>query len=119
MAQFMLLLHEAPTDFSSMSPAEIQAVIGEYSAWRDQIQERGVLVGSNKLADEPGRHMTQGDNGLRVVDGPWSETKELLGGYFIIEANDYDAAVDISKGCPHLKFGGRIELRQVDLMHEE
>ena len=55
---------------------------------------------------------------VRVVDGPYAEAKEVVGGYFLIEAADYDEAVEISKGCPHLKYGGRIELRQIDPISE-
>jgi hypothetical protein len=54
------------------------------------------------------------DGRMRVVDGPYSEAKEVLGGYFLVEAADYDAAVELSRDCPHLRYGRRIELRQVD-----
>ena len=57
MAQFMLLLHESPTDFSSFSPDEIQSVIGEYTAWRLGLQAEGKLAGGLKLADEALREM--------------------------------------------------------------
>ena len=51
-----------------------------------------------------------------VVDGPFSETKEMVGGFFIVEADNYDAAAEVAKTCPHLELGGTIELRQVDHM---
>ena len=49
-----------------------------------------------------------------VTDGPYSETKEWLGGYYMIEVPNYEAAVEVSRGCPHLEYGGTIELREVD-----
>ena len=49
-----------------------------------------------------------------MIDGPYSEAKEVMGGFFVIEAADYDEAVKISSDCPHLRAGRRIELRQVD-----
>ena len=51
-----------------------------------------------------------------MTDGPYSETKEVLGGYFTIEAASYDQAIERLRDCPHLLFGGTIELRQVDVM---
>lgn len=52
-----------------------------------------------------------------MVDGPYSEAKEVIGGYFAIEAADYDEALDLCRDCPHLKYGERIELRRVDDIH--
>ncbi len=116
MSQFILLLHETPADFSQVSPEEIQAILGKYLAWREKITAAGQLMDGHKLTDEGGRSLTLGEGRLRVVDGPYSEAKEVIGGLFIIEAKDYDQAVEISSGCPHLEFGGRIELRQIDLI---
>ncbi|MCG8435072.1 MAG: YciI family protein [Gammaproteobacteria bacterium] len=118
MAKFMLLLHETPMDFDGISPEEIQKIIGEYSAWSENLAAKNQLVGGHKLKDEGGRHLSQADGKLRIVDGPYSEAKEVLGGFFIIEAADYNEAVKISEDCPHLKFGGRIELREVDPIDE-
>lgn len=118
MAQFMLLLHESPTDFADLSPQEIQRVIGEYTAWRTQLAEAGQLVGGLKLKDEGGRLLTRNGDGVQVVDGPFVEAKEVVGGYFLIEAADYDEAVEISKSCPHLVYSRSVELRQVDPIHD-
>ena len=119
MAEFILLLHEDPSGFSQASPEEMQSVIAEYSAWRDNLIKNGQLVGGNKLKDEGGRHLTLQGGNLRVVDGPFAEAKEVMGGYFIIAAADYDAAAALSSSCPHLKYGGRIELREIDPMHDD
>ena len=118
MAQFMLLLHESPNDFAGLSPEEIQRVVGEYTAWRERLAAEGRLAGGLKLKDEGGRRLTRNGDGVRVVDGPWAEAKEVVGGYFLIEAADYDEAVEISKGCPHLVYSQAIELRQVDPIHD-
>jgi hypothetical protein len=114
MSEFMLLLHESPSDFSDVSPEEIQRIIGEYTAWRDELEKKARLVQSHKLRDEGGRSLSLESGSVRVVDGPYSEAKEVVGGYFVIRASDYAEAVEISRGCPHLKFGGRIELREIE-----
>jgi hypothetical protein len=114
MPNFMLLLHESPSDFPNVSPEEMQQITGEYIAWRRKIEAEGKYVGSNKLKDEGGRHVSMRNGQARVVDGPFAEAKEVMGGYFIITAADYDEAVATSKSCPHLKFGGWIEIRETD-----
>ncbi len=119
MAEFILLLHEDPNSLSDASPEEIQSVVGEYFAWRDELMKNGQLVGGNKLKDEGGRALTMHSGRLRVVDGPFAEAKEVIGGYFIITAADYDAAIEITKSCPHFKYGRGIELREIDPMHDD
>ncbi len=51
-----------------------------------------------------------------VTDGPYAESKEVVGGFFIIAAKDYEEACKIAQGCPHLKHYGRVEVRQIDKM---
>lgn len=117
MNKYMLLLHDSTEGFAEASAEEIQAVIGEYVDWRNKIEAEGRLIGGEKLADEGGKHLSMQNGDIRVTDGPYAEIKEALGGYFAIKANNYDEAVEISKSCPHLKYGGRIELRQIEATH--
>jgi hypothetical protein len=114
MPSYMMLLHEAPPDFSGFSAEDIQHVIDEYKNWRNGIAAQGKLSGGAKLRDEGGKHLSGANGDFRVTDGPFAEAKEVIGGYFTIEAADYDEAVELSKDCPHLKYGGRIELREVE-----
>jgi hypothetical protein len=109
----MLLLHEQPADFSQMSPADIEAVIAEYMAWSNNLAAQGKIRGGEKLCDEGGRHLRGFGDEFRVTDGPFVEAKEVIGGYFAIEAADYDEAVRLSSDCPHLKYGGWVELREI------
>jgi hypothetical protein len=114
MPKYMLLLHETPSDFSNVSAEEMQQVIGEYVAWRRKIEAEGKYAGGEKLKDEGGRHISMRNGKARVVDGPYAEAKEVMGGYFVINAANYDEAVETSKGCPHLEYGGWIEIREVE-----
>ena len=118
MPNYMLLLHESSTNLDEISPEEMQAIISKYSAWRDGLAQSGRLVGGEKLRDDGGKVLRSGDGGVRVLDGPYSETKEVIGGYFAIQASDYAEAVEISKDCPHLDFGGTIELREIEPTHD-
>jgi hypothetical protein len=110
----MMLLHEAPADFTQFSAEDIQNVIAEYKDWRNGVASQGKLSDGAKLKDEGGKHLSGFNGDLRVTDGPFAEAKEVIGGYFTIEAADYAEAVELSKTCPHLKYGGRIELREVE-----
>jgi len=114
----MLILHDSPTHHSDASPEEMQAIVGEYIAWRNAIEAKGQLVGGEKLGDEGGRVLKLSGNDVHITDGPFAEAKEVVGGFFMIQAGNYDEATEISKGCPHLKYGERIELREIDSHHE-
>jgi len=114
MPQFMLLLHDRPSALATMSPAEMQAVIERYLAWSRGLREQNRLVEGRKLTQDAGRRMQRGAAGLLVTDGPYAESKEVIGGYFVVEARDYEDAVALATGCPHLDYEGTIEVRQVD-----
>ena len=113
MSEFMLVLHEDPKVFEGFSPEEIQTIVERYVNWRDKLAEQDLLVGGAKLTDEGGRHLKGTSDSFTVVDGPFSEAKEVMGGYFTIKAANYEDAIAIARECPHLEFG-RIELRELD-----
>ena len=110
----MLFLHEEPATFVGLSPQEIEKVIAEYTAFRDSLKESGTFAGSAKLTDEGGKTLTGQNGNLRVTDGPYTEAKEVIGGYYGIKADNYEEAVKIASGCPHLKYGGRVEVREIE-----
>ncbi len=116
MAKFMLILHGNPNRFQDVSPEEMQRIIQKYRDWTDKIKTSGRYVVSDKLQDEGGKVLTVQKGRLNVVDGPYSEAKEVVGGYFTIRAANYEEAVEFTRDCPHLQYGGRIEVRQTDPM---
>jgi len=118
MPNYLLLLHQPPMKFGELSPEEIQKIIAKYEAWRGEIAKRNKLRGGEKLTDEGGRELRASGGKVSVTDGPFSESQEVLGGFFMIEAANYDEAVEIARTCPHLSFAdSRIEVRQVDNIH--
>jgi hypothetical protein len=97
------------------TPEMIQAVIQKYNTWMDKLQKSGNLVSLNKLKDNDfGRNLKGFGTHLIVTDGPYAETKEIIGGYWIITAKDYNEAVKLVSDCPTLEYGGRIEIREVE-----
>lgn len=114
MPTYMMLLYHTPDSHEQFSPEEMQKVIEKYKAWGDGLRRRDRFVGSDKLKDDAGRVLRGGNGKARVLDGPFSETKEVIGGYFAVRAKDYDEAVELAQGCPHLEYGGTIEIREID-----
>ena len=112
MPQYMLLLYDDPAmdaHWRTMSPEEMQKGLEKYMAWA----KKPFTKGSLRLAENDGGRVIRSQGGEpRVTDGPFGETKEGLGGYYIIEAANYDEAVQISLTHPHLEHGGIVEIRQ-------
>jgi hypothetical protein len=109
-----LLIYRA--DFSFMgtrTPEEAQA---NTKRWMDWI---GSIAAQNKLTDRGNRLDSSGkvlkaDN--LVTNGPYAEIKETIGGYSIIKADSYEAAIELAKGCPVLTMGGNVEVREISVM---
>lgn len=116
MPKYMLLLYDDPSSWANVSPDQMQKIIEKYMAWGARMREAGIMEVGHKLTDEPGKVIRGRDGQARVTDGPYSETKEVLGGYYLIDADSYEQAVERSRDCPHLEYGGTIEVRQIDAM---
>jgi hypothetical protein len=115
MSKFMLILHTDPSKWKFDSPEEIQRIVEKYQAWSEKIRSSGRFVVSDKLKDEGGKVLTLQKGRPSVVDGPYSEAKEVVGGYFTIRAESYEEAIELCRDCPHLHYG-RIEIRQTDVL---
>jgi len=113
MAKFMLILHQRPGVWQNLSAEEMQRKVEKYQAWASSIRSSGRHVSSEKLAEEGGKQLSLQKGRLNIVDGPYSETKEVVGGYFLFRALDYNEAIELTRNCPFLE-DGRIELRQTD-----
>lgn len=96
------------------SAEKMQAHMSNWMKWMGDLGEKGKLVGAQPLHSS-GKTIL----GTRKVvsDGPFMEGKEMVGGYLICKADNYDEAVNISKGCPVLEFeDGNVEIREVSQM---
>jgi hypothetical protein len=109
MAKFLLLLHGDPANWQKLSPDESQKIMEKYMAWT----KKPFTLDGKRLADEPGKIIRPHNGKPRVSDGPYSETKEILAGFYLIEAADYDEAVKLSLEHPQLEVGGTVEVRQL------
>jgi hypothetical protein len=109
MPQYMFLLYNDPTWFKKLSPEEMQKATEKYMAWT----KKPFVKDSQRLMGDPGKVMRGNGGQPRATDGPYSESKEVLGGYYTIEAASYEDAVALAKDHPHLEYGGTIAIRQV------
>jgi hypothetical protein len=109
MAKFLLLLHGDPSNWQKLSPDESQKIMEKYMAW----SKKPFTLDGKRLADEPGKVIRPHNGHPRVSDGPYSETKEILGGFYLIEAPSYDEAVKLTLDHPQLEMGGTVEVRQL------
>jgi hypothetical protein len=116
MPSYILLLHQESGRRQSATPDELTTMRQAYMGWAERMQAAGKLRGGEKLSDDAGRVLRRSQDRVAVTDGPYTESKELVAGYFILAAEDYDEACRLAEGCPHLTYGGRIEVRQIDPM---
>ena len=95
------------------SPEELQALMKQWMDWM------GNIAAQNKLADR-GNRLSNAGKVVRpnnvVTDGPYTEIKELIGGYIIVKAASLDEAAELAKGCPILNVGGNVEVRDIVAM---
>ncbi|WPU99578.1 YciI family protein [Mucilaginibacter sp. cycad4] len=108
MNEFLLVIHrDLKSKDASPSPEQMQAAIKPFQDWIGGIAAQNKLVGAPKRWDGDGRTIKQNT----VINGPYAEIKESIGGLFIIRAEDYDEAVEIAKDCPILQWGATVEVR--------
>jgi hypothetical protein len=112
--KYMLLIYGAQ-DVQPQTPEAVQQVMDEYWAYEKAVADAGVRIASDALQGvDTATTVEVRDDGERVVtDGPFAETRELLGGYYLLDVPDLDAALDWAARCPGAHHGSRIEVRPV------
>ena len=94
-----------------LSPEEMQTVAGQWMAWFNRLTEQGKATAGSPLLPEG--KIVSGKNGRVVADGPFAESKESIGGYFLLQVNSSEEAVAIARECPGLAYGAVVEVRPV------
>lgn len=107
-SQKYLFLHRSTPDQSQPSPAQMQEMYAVWSAWKETFKAN-ILDMGNKL--KPGGRILAGSG---VTDGPFVETKEIVGGYMIVTAESYEGALEVAKGMLGMMTpGASIEIREM------
>jgi hypothetical protein len=107
MEKFMLIFHGGINQ--NASPADLQANMGKWMSWVEKLNKEGRYVSGEPLL--PGGKLVTGNNS--VTDGPFTEGKEVVGGYFIINADNLEEAIETTKSYPDFQWGGSVQVRQV------
>ncbi len=113
MTDFVMLYRSTPEAHEEAmgTPEKSKASMAKWRAWMDDIRAKGHLKDVGIPLNRTGRVVRGRKRG--VTDGPYTETKEVVGGFSIIEARDFAHAVEIASGCPILEGGGSVEVRPV------
>src|SRR5258707_1338457 len=111
--QYLLLIYHSEAGFEKTTEADRAPIYQEYGQLREELSGKGQYLGGNQLGATKTARSVRVREGKRVVtDGPFAETKEQLGGYFLIEANDLDQAISIAARIPGARAGS-IEVRPI------
>src|SRR5438045_7324363 len=108
--EYLLLVRGADWH-KGLSPEQLQNVMGQFRDWLDGLTEQGKVKGAQPLERE-GR-VVSGKHGRIVADGPFAESKEAIGGYFLLQVKDLDEATAVAQGCPTVEYGASVEVRPV------
>lgn len=110
MKEFMYLFRGGDAQRAQQSPAEMQAHMQKWGVWMKELEESGHLVAGLPLNNQ-GKVVKK--SGSVITDGPFTEGKEIVGGYLIVKAKDLNHAVELSKRCPIFEHGGTTEVREI------
>lgn len=107
-SKYLLLLRSTSVQTESLTAEELQKRVSEYGKWADEIAKKGYLLQGEKLK-----------NKSQVLDKAQKQTindsiESKVVGFFLIKAENYDQAVSIANDCPHLKYEGQVEIREID-----
>ena len=116
MKEFMLIFLGADYSELNMSPEQSQEQMNKWFAWVAELEAKNIYMGGHALIPDAKR--LSGKNAV-VTDGPFAEAKELVGGYFIVKAKDWNDAVSLSKDYPDFHLGGSVEVREVMVFDNE
>ena len=112
MSEFTYLFRGRDT---TASPEQMQKTMEKWVAWFKELGAKGHLKEPGHPLEHTGKVVT-GKQKI-VNDGPFAETKDVVGGYIVVEAKDLLHAVELSKGCPILEAGGSVEVRPIQTMN--
>src|SRR5262249_15712085 len=107
--KFLCLAYYNAKTFEALAPDEFQALVGQCPAYDQKLRDTGRLNISASLgAPRDTKTLRPSKSGVRIVDGPYTETRELVGGFFIIEARDAGEAIDIASNHPAANLGEEV-----------
>ena len=110
MKQFLLLLHEDIEKMNNLSPKEMESLANAHIAWAGKLAESGHLISGDGLQEKS--ILISGKEAV-IKDGPYMESKEIIGGYYLLQAENLEIILALTKDCPCHIWGGTTEVRQI------
>ena len=109
--RYALLICVGPDAYDGLGDAEREAITAEYMT----ISSERTTVGGAELhpADTATTVRSDGNGGVLTTDGPFADTKEVFGGWFVVEADDIDGALEVAARIPAVRMGGCVEVRPI------
>jgi hypothetical protein len=111
--QYALLIFESPDGSADRTDEERAAVSAEYTAIG---QDERVFAGAHLQPVTTATTVRVQDGQALTTDGPFADTKEVFGGYYLVEADDLDAALEVAARVPAARFGGAVEVRPIAMV---
>lgn len=105
--RYMFLIYDDENAFHALSEAEQMKIVGEHMAYSEALRSSGAMIEGAPLDHSRAGRRIRGD---RIENGPFTDSKEQLGGYYLIEAKNLDAALEWAARCPSATYGA-IEVR--------
>jgi len=111
MPKYLFLMHQRLGANDELSPDEMQEIVAKHREWARRLKESGAYVANDLLAKD-GRTLRRPEKQLHVFDGPYIESKEIIVGFYVVEAVDYEHAVELAGECPAIGLG-TLEIREI------
>jgi hypothetical protein len=112
--RYLLLLYENEKEMHKRLDENMTVIMAEYEALTQEIKEKGIFEGGNALKPTATATTVRRQEGKALTtDGPFAETKEQLGGYYLVDCRDLDEAIEIAGRIPVVKYGGSVEIRPI------
>lgn len=115
MKKFLLLLHEDLTKLNALSPKEMQEIANAHFTWANKLAEAGHFISGDGLSE---KGVLIAGKDCVIKDGPYLESKEIIGGYYLLQADDLQTVVELAKSCPTHLYGGTTEIRPIMEMED-
>jgi hypothetical protein len=106
--KYAMLIYPKPGSHEGLDEDDARAVTAEYLALR---ADSRCLGGAHLQPSEMATTVRHGGSGSLITDGPFADAKEVLGGYYVLEASDLDAALEFAQRIPAVRLGGAVEVR--------
>jgi hypothetical protein len=111
--QYLLMIYGDETSWPRMTQVQQEQGVAAFAAYTEALKKAGVHKGSNRLRPtNTGTTLRTVDGKAQVLDGPYADTKEQLGGYYLIDVPDLDSAISWASRCPAMQYGS-VELRPI------